>query len=60
MSSATTTTTTMLSIFDGRECAGFLLHRGKEGVELFDKEQRSLGIFPTEREAVAALDKARP
>lgn len=58
MSGAPTTTAPMLSVFDGRVCVGFLLHRGRQGVELFDAEQRSLGIFPTRREAVAALPDA--
>jgi hypothetical protein len=52
-------TPTMLSVYDGRECVGFLFHRGLQGVELFDREQRSLGIFPTQRAAVAELDRVR-
>ena len=52
------TTTTMMSVFDGRVCVGFLIARGKLGFELFDADQKPLGIYPTQREAVAALPDA--
>jgi hypothetical protein len=45
----------MLTVTDGRECCGFLLNRGKLGWEIFDREQRSLGLFRSQREAVCAL-----
>jgi hypothetical protein len=45
----------MLSVYSGRVCCGFLLNRGKTGFEAFDADQRSLGLFPTQREAAAAL-----
>jgi hypothetical protein len=34
------------------------LSRGKLGVEAFDAAEHSLGIFPTEREAAAAISDA--
>jgi hypothetical protein len=50
---------TLLSVYDGRECAGFLLRRPRRGVEAFDRDENSLGIFPSEREAAnAVLDSA--
>ena len=50
----------MLSVFAGSACVGFLMHRGRLGVELFDRDERTLGVFPTQREAVAALLEAQP
>jgi hypothetical protein len=56
------TTAPMLSVYSGRDCVGFILARGKLGFECFDAEQHSLGIFPTQRAAVAALpeDEEQP
>jgi hypothetical protein len=50
-------TAPMVSVYDGRELAGFLLARGKLGFETFDRDERSLGIYPTQREAARALDE---
>jgi hypothetical protein len=49
------TDTRMLSVYAGRQCVGFILARGKAGFEAFDAEQNSLGIYPTQREAAAAV-----
>jgi hypothetical protein len=38
---------TMVSVFDGRELAGFILSRGKLGFEAIDRDEKSLGLFPT-------------
>jgi hypothetical protein len=37
----------MKSVCIGTECVGFIYSRGKLGVEAFDREQRSLGVFET-------------
>jgi hypothetical protein len=42
-------------IYDGRECLGFVLSRGRAGFEAFDSEERSLGVYGTQREAAAAI-----
>ena len=47
--------TGLLSVYDGRHCVGFVLPRGKVGFEAFDADQRPLGIFPSQREAAAAI-----
>ena len=52
-------TTPMVSVYDGRDCLGFILARGKLGFEAFDAQERSAGIYPTQREAADALE-ARP
>jgi hypothetical protein len=48
-----------VSVYSGQTCIGFLLSRGCTGVEAFDASDRSLGLFPTQAEAAAAL-KAVP
>jgi hypothetical protein len=55
-----TTTTTkqaspLASVYDGRDCIGFILSRGKIGFEALDQDERSIGIFPTQREAANAI-----
>ena len=50
----------MVSVITGTICIGFVLSRGKAGFEAFNADQRSLGTFATEREAVAAVMERRP
>jgi hypothetical protein len=45
----------LLAVYNGRQCAGFILARGKAGFEGFDIDERSLGIFPTQDDAAAAI-----
>jgi hypothetical protein len=42
-----------VSVFDGRDCVGFVLSRGKLGFEAFHINGRSCGFFATTREAAA-------
>jgi hypothetical protein len=49
----------MLSVFDGRALAGFLLHRGPAGWEAFTADEISLGIFPTRQDAASAIPHLR-
>jgi hypothetical protein len=51
---------TLLAVYDGREIAGFLLSRGVSGWEAFSADQKSLGLYPSQREAAHALDEPRP
>src|SRR5262245_59783996 len=55
---ATSSSHVLQTVFDGRELIGFLLSRGKLGVEAFDSDERSLGVFPTVKAAVAAIPGA--
>jgi hypothetical protein len=53
----------MLTVTDGRHVVGFLLRRNWVGGyaiawEAFDRDQRSLGVFGSEREAAAAIPAA--
>jgi hypothetical protein len=42
----------MFSIYDGRQCVGFVLARGRGGFEASDAGKRSLGIFETKDAAI--------
>jgi hypothetical protein len=48
----------MLSAYSGQTCIGFLLLRGRSGVEAFTADDKSLGIFPDQKSAFAAVNKA--
>jgi hypothetical protein len=45
----------LLSAYDGQRCIGFAFSLGKLGFEAFDTEERSLGVYATQREAAAAI-----
>jgi hypothetical protein len=47
--------TPLISVMHNGRCLGFLLYRGRQGVEAFTRETQSIGIFSTEHEAVGAL-----
>jgi hypothetical protein len=42
-------------VYDGQRCIAFVCSRGKLGFEAFDSEERSLGVYGTQREAAAAI-----
>lgn len=44
-----------LSVYDGRCLLGTLRPRGKAGVEAFDVNGRSLGVYPDTQAAAAAI-----
>ena len=50
----------LLSVYSGRDCIGFVLNRGKVGYEALDANEKSLGIFPTERAAADAISEGAP
>jgi hypothetical protein len=45
----------MVSIYDGQQCVGFVLARGRQGFEAFDVSERSLGVFASQQDAANAL-----
>jgi hypothetical protein len=45
----------MFAVYDGRTCIGHLLLRGRHGVEAFDVDDHSLGVYPDTKAAVAAV-----
>ena len=50
-----TTTAPLSYIYDGRACLGFVLSRGRAGFEAFDREERSLGLYPAAPAAANAV-----
>ena len=44
-----------LALYTGTTCIGHALWRGKTGVEAFNVDDRSIGLFPTLKDATAAL-----
>jgi hypothetical protein len=44
----------VLCVYDGQRCIGFIIARGKTGFE-GDIDDKSIGVYPTQREAAAAL-----
>jgi hypothetical protein len=48
------------SVYAGQVCLGFILARGPAGFEGFTADERSLGLFPTQREAAAAIMRGAP
>jgi hypothetical protein len=50
--------TTPISVYDGRACLGFILARGRAGFEAFDREERSLGLYPAAPAAANAVSAA--
>ena len=42
-------------VYDGRQWLGHVLARGKVGYEAFARDDKSLGIFETQRQAANAL-----
>ena len=50
-----TTTAPLAYVYDGRECLGFVVSRGRAGFEAFDRDERSLGLYPTAPAAANAV-----
>jgi hypothetical protein len=48
------------SVFSGQICLGFILNRGAAGFEAFGGDEKSLGVFTTQREAAAAIMRGQP
>jgi hypothetical protein len=42
-------------VTDGRERLGFVLSRGRAGFEAFDRDERSLGLYPAAPAAANAV-----
>ena len=46
------------ALYSGQTCLGHLLSRGRAGAEAFDRNDRSLGVFPDLKSAAAAVSAA--
>jgi hypothetical protein len=47
--------TPMLAVYAGQTCIGHLYRRSKAGFEAFNTDDRSIGLFSSQREAADAL-----
>jgi hypothetical protein len=54
---ATSTRPTCLWIYGGQRYIGHLLLLGRDGVEAFDRDDRSLGLYPDQKAAADAISK---
>jgi hypothetical protein len=48
----------LIPVVNGGACAGFLISLGPRGIEAFDKNERSLGVFPNAISAATAVEKS--
>jgi hypothetical protein len=55
MSAAVKQSSSWLAVYNGTTCIGHALWRGKTGVEAFNVDDKSIGLFPTLADASAAL-----
>ena len=49
------TTSPLSYIYDGRQCLGHIIARGKVGFEAFDSDDKSLGLFASQKEAAKTI-----
>ena len=56
---ASSTQSTCPSVFGGSRCISHLLLRGRQGVESFDGDERSIGFFLDRQSAAAAIAARR-
>jgi hypothetical protein len=47
----------MTPVMNGGVCAGFLISLGARGIEAFDRNERSLGVFGSPIEAANAVTR---
>lgn len=51
----------LMTVYDDKLlCRGFVLNRGRNGHEAFDRDIKSLGRFPDRETAIAAVLEAKP
>jgi hypothetical protein len=46
----------LLAVYDGQHCRGFILARGRSGFEAFDNSERSLGLYQSQAAAADAIE----
>jgi hypothetical protein len=47
----------LVSVYDGQRVLGHILARGKTGFEAFDANDKSIGVFDSQRAAADALSE---
>jgi hypothetical protein len=58
MLSKNTETPRLVSVMHGGTCTGFLIDRGARGVEAFDADEKSFGVFPDAISATIVIKKS--
>jgi hypothetical protein len=57
---STRTPVSLVSIYEGRLCIGFVRACGPKGYQAYTADERDLGLFPTQRAAADAVNAAAP
>jgi hypothetical protein len=53
--------TSLAYVYDGQQCLGHILGRGPKGFEALDRDDKSVGLFRTAKQAANALvEKGAP
>ncbi len=47
----------MLSVTDGTSCVGFVLNRGRDGYEAFNRNGKPIGKFKSQQQAMRAIPR---
>jgi hypothetical protein len=47
-----------IPVMSGRACAGFLVSRGLRGIEAYDRDERSIGVFADVMAAALAVEES--
>jgi hypothetical protein len=47
-----------LAVYSGTVCLGHIMLRGKAGVEAYDRDDKSIGIYPDQKAAADAVSLA--
>jgi hypothetical protein len=50
----------LVSVYSGQCCLGFVINRGAAGFEAFSADVKSLGLFTTQQAAAAAIMRDAP
>jgi hypothetical protein len=52
---ANTPASGMVSVYSGTYCLGHILHKPKAGFEAYDRDDKLVGLFESQREAADAI-----
>jgi hypothetical protein len=52
---ANTPASNLISVYDGSYCLRHVLHRPRVGFEAYDRDDKLIGLFPTQREVASAI-----
>jgi hypothetical protein len=55
---ARTSASNLVSVYDGTACLGHVLYKPRVGFEAYDRDDKPIGLFASQREAANALTDA--